>query len=78
MNGVMIMIYDLCFKATTGNGAKSQMKHPPDMPTPRFELRCNDLLLTALPVKPERFILSKKSALDIKGPSKTCDCYVIS
>ena len=36
------------------NEAKSKMKHPSDMPTPRFELGGSDLWSNALPVGPQR------------------------
>ena len=39
-----------------GNEAKSEMKHPSDMPTPRFELgdTGSDMWSSALPTRPLR------------------------
>ena len=37
-----------------GNEAKSKMKHPSDMPTPRFNLSDGDLWSNALPTRPWR------------------------
>ena len=48
-------VYDRLMKQPIlGNEAKSKMKHPSDMPTPRFELGDSDMWSNALPIRPRR------------------------